>query len=166
MDYDEAKTLAQQLAPFRGVQAARSGPGNPTGANGKRNARDHADSSPVNAADYVAELAGSEFMQGYEEGQKVRSRGEDRFRRFARLRRDAPDIADKFLAGEFVRRFKNGTVQADMVAAEVAAGIRKEGSPARVRDGFAYCKKLTDKLNASQLKELQAHINHLLEVKQ
>lgn len=168
VDYDEAKALAQQLAPFRSVPAARSGPGNPTGANGKgRNARDHANSSPINPGDYVAELNGPEWQAGYTAGKNSKSGpGEDRFRRFARLRRDAPDVADRFLAGEFVKRFKNGTVQADMVGAEVAAGLRKEGEPARQRDAVAYCKRLTDRLSAAQLQELQAHITHLLEVKQ
>ena len=104
-------------------------------------------------------------MRGYEEGQKVRSRGEDRFRRFARLRRDAPEVADQFLAGDFVRRFKNGKPpEPDMVAAEVAAGIRDKDAPRQAkRDGVAYCIKLASKFDTKQLTELQIFITRLLE---
>lgn len=162
VDYDEAKALAQQLAPFRSVPAAMNKGGVP-GNKGNRS-RDHATSSPINPGDYVAELNGPEWQAGYTAGKNSKSGpGEDRFRRFARLRRDAPDVADRFLAGEFVKRFKNGTVQADMVAAEVAGGIRKEGEPARQRDALAYCCKLTASLTPAQLVELRDHITGLLE---
>jgi hypothetical protein len=165
VNYDEAKALAQQLAPFRVVQAAKKQGGQDGNDNAKNESRDHAIGSPVNAEHFVAELAGDEFMRGYEEGQKVRSRGEDRFRRFARLRRDSPDVADKFLAGDFVRRFKNGKPpEPDMVAAEVAAGIRDKDAPRQAkRDGVAYCQKLASKFNTAQLTQLQNFINQLLE---
>ena len=80
----------------------------------------------------------------------------------ARLRRDAPDIADRFLAGEFIKRCKNGTVLPDLVAAEVAADIRKEGQPAKKPDPLVYCKQLADRLSTAQLKELQNHLQRLL----
>ena len=168
VDYDEAKALAQQLAPFRGVPAAMTAEAaGKKGGRGHKGSRNAATLSPVNPSDYLAEVNGADWQEGYKAGKNAKSGpGEDRFRRFARLRRDSPDIADRFLAGEFVKRFKNGTVQPDMVAAEVAGGIRKEGEPARQRDGLAYCKRLSDRLTATQLQELQAHITHLLEVKQ
>jgi hypothetical protein len=164
VDYDEAKALAQQLAPFRSVPAAMD---HGKRGKGRKDSVTTRSFSPIDPAEYVAELNGVEWQAGYTAGKNAKSApGEDRFRRFARLRRDSPDIADRFLAGEFVKRFKNGTVQPDMVAAEVAGGIRKEGEPARQRDGLAYCKRLSDRLTATQLQELQAHITHLLEVKQ
>lgn len=165
VNYDEAKALAQQLAPFRVVQPALTNGGKREGAVGKNQKRDHALDSPINAEHFVAELAGDEFMRGYEEGQKVRSRGEDRFRRFARLRRDAPNVADQFLAGDYVKRFKNGKPpEPDMVAAEVAAGIRDKDAPRQAkRDGVAYCIKLASKFDTKQLSELQTFINQLLE---
>ena len=83
--------------------------------------------------------------------------------RFARLRRDHSEIADQFLAGDFVKRFKDGTVKADMVAAEVAAGIRKEGESAPKRDPLGYCQKLASKFDTKQLIQLQTFVNQLLE---
>lgn len=168
VDYDEAKALAQQLAPFRSVPAAQApNPGRQKGAKNLASVTTRANSSPINPGDYVAELNGPEWQAGYTAGKNSKSGpGEDRFRRFARLRRDAPDVADRFLAGEFVKRFKNGTIQPDLVAAELAAGIRKEGEPARQRDGLAYCKQLSDRLNLEQLRELQKHIAQLMESRQ
>jgi hypothetical protein len=161
VQYEEAKALAQQLAPFRQVPAAMDPHRRPGNQNAKRN---HAPCSPVNPSNYMPELNSADWREGFQQGQRTnKSQGEDRFRRFARLRRDSPEIADRFLAGEFVKRFKNGTVQADMVAAEVAAGIRQEGQPVRQRDPAAYCKQLADKLTTAQLQDLQSHITHLLE---
>jgi hypothetical protein len=62
-----------------------------------------------------------------------------------------------------VKRFKNGTVQPDLVAAEVAANIRKEGQPARQRDGLAYCRKLIANFSKEELASLRDHINKILE---
>jgi hypothetical protein len=120
--------------------------------------------SLVEPTHYVKEMNSTDWNEGFLQGQRAKADGgNSRFARFARLRRDAPEIADRFLAGEFVKRFKNGTVQADMVAAEVAAGIRQEGQPVRQRDPAAYCKQLADKLTTAQLQDLQSHITHLLE---
>jgi hypothetical protein len=105
-----------------------------------------------------------EWHDGFKQGVKAKKNpGEDRYRRFARLRRDAPDIADRFLAGEFVRKFKNGTIQPDLVAAEVEAGIRQQGQPARKPDGLAYARKLVSKFSKDDLKALQQHIATLLQ---
>ena len=162
VDFDEAKALAQQLAPFRSVPAAMS-VAERNEQNGKKPKRNHALASLVTAADYVAELNGPEWQAGYTAGKNSKSGpGEDRFRRFARLRRDAPDVADRFLAGEFVKRFKNGTAQADMVAAEVAAGIRKEGQPARQRNGLAYARKLVSKFTREELMSLRNYIDNIM----
>jgi len=167
VEYEEAKALAQQLAPFRAVPAAKekgfqgAGPGRP------KQSDDSPNVSPVEPSHYVKEMNSAEFLDGFQQGQRAKADGgNSRFSRFARLRRDNPDIADRFLAGEFVKRFKNGTVQPDMVAAEVAAGIRKEGESAPKRDPLGYCKRLSERLTANQLQELQAHITHLLEIKQ
>jgi hypothetical protein len=163
VQYEEAKALAQQLAPFRQVPAANPAdhrPGRP---------KKIADSDPqlIEPGHYVKEMNSPDWNEGFLQGQRAKADGgTSRFVRFARLRRDSPEVADRFLAGEFVKRFKNGTVQADMVAAEVAAGIRQEGQPVRQRDPAAYCKQLADKLTTAQLQDLQAHITHLLEIKQ
>jgi hypothetical protein len=161
VDYDEAKAIAQQLAPFRQVPAANPAdhrPGRP-----KKSADDHP--HLVEPTHYVKELNSPEWNDGFQQGQRAKSNGgTSRFARFARLRRDSPEVADRFLAGEFIKRFKDGTVQADMVAAEVVAGIRQEGQPVRQRDPAAYCKQLADKLTTTQLQDLQAHIAHLLEI--
>jgi hypothetical protein len=166
VEYSEAQALAQQLWPFREVQPAMD-PRAVRVEGGKARAqqkRDYATASPVNLGDYVPDMNPPEWLDGFKEGVKAKkSPGEDRYRRFARLRRDAPDIADRFLAGEFVRKFKNGTIQPDLVAAEVEAGIRKEGQPARQRDGLAYARKLISKFSKDDLRALQQHITTLLQ---
>lgn len=169
VQYEEAKAIAQELAQFRAVPAAN--PNGVRGPGGKRGPQLPSaitqGNCPVNAPDYIAEMNPPAWHDGFRAGQTSKSApGEDRFRRFARLRRDHPELADRFLAGEFVKRFKNGTVQPDLVAAEVAAGIRKQGQPARQRDGLAYCKQLSDRLNLEQLRELQKHIAQLMESRQ
>lgn len=171
VDYDEAKALAQQLAQFRTVPAAMSTEAQRSQAAKQRWAKVRADSgspaSPVEPTHYVKEMNSPEFLEGFQQGQRAKADGGNgRYSRFARLRRDAPDMADRFLAGEFIKRCKNGTILPDLVAAEVEAGIRQEGQSVRQRDPAAYCKQLADKLTITQLQDLQAHITHLLEVKQ
>ena len=166
VDYDEAKAIAQQLAQFRNVPALMS-KADAGRIGGKQAKRNHAliESSPVNPAEYMAEVNGADWQEGYKAGKNAKSGpGEDRYRRFARLRRDDPGVADRFLAGKFIKRCKNGTILPDLVAAEVEAGIRKEGEPSRQRDGLAYCKQLSDKLPLDQLLQLQHHITQLIEV--
>ena len=160
VNYDEAKALALELAQFRAVPAAKK-----NGQRGKaKSLDDHPTFSPVKPNHYVKEMNSSEWNDGFQQGQLAKAAGgTSRFARFARLRRDNPEIADKFLAGEFVKRFKNGTVQPDMVAAEVAAGIRKEGESAPKRDPLGYCQKLASKFDTKQLTQLQTFINQLLE---
>lgn len=170
VDYDEAKALAMQLAPLRGVPAAMDPHKRPGNKNASKNTADSGQpcSSPsIEPTHYIKEMNTPDYLDGFKDGRRDKADGgNSRFSRFARLRRDAPDVADRFLAGEFVKRFKNGIVQADMVAAELAAGIRQEGQPVRQRDPAAYCKQLADKLTPAQLQDLQAHITHLLEIKQ
>lgn len=162
VSYDEAKAIAQELAQFRNVPAALE-PHRPKGSKNKKS-DDHPSSSPVDPNHYVKEMNTPEWNDGFQQGQLAKAAGgTSRFARFARLRRDAPDVADRFLAGKFVKRFKNGTVQPDLVSAEIAAGIRKEGEPAPKRDAVAYCQKLSSKFDVEQLKQLQAYINQLLE---
>jgi len=171
VQYEEAKALAQQLAPFRHVPAAMTKEARSSKAAKDRWSKMPTDDSPqacpIELNHYVKEMNSAEWNDGFQQGQRAKSNGgNSRFARFARLRRDAPDVADRFLAGEFIKRFKDGTVQADMVAAEMVAGIRQEGQPVRQRDPAAYCKQLADKLTITQLQNLQAHITRLLEVKQ
>ena len=163
VNYDEAKALALELAQFRAVPAAKNVGGNGSNQH-KSKADDRPKSSPVEPSHYVKEMNSHEWNDGFQQGQRAKADGgNSRFARFARLRRDNPEIADKFLAGEFVKRFKNGTVQPDMVAAEVAAGIRKEGESAPKRDPLGYCIKLASKFDTKQLIQLQTFINQLLE---
>lgn len=179
VSYEEAKALAQSLAKFREVEPAKpSGIGGAPKGNSnalKTTARDRAqlnstpapsrkDSSLVELKEYVLDVNHPEFREGFKKGTSARA-GEDVYRRFARIRRDSPEVASEFLEGKFVRRYKNGKVEPDLKAAEVAAGIRKEGQPARQRDGLKYCNNLAGKLSKEQL---VAHIEHcqslLLEV--
>lgn len=170
VDYDEAKALAQQLARFREVPAANPhGVRDPGGKRGPKKLDGlHAPCNPVNPAEFIPELNGPEWRDGFNRGRLAsKEAAGDSIKRFARLRRDAPDVADRFLAGEFVQRFKNGKPPVpDLKAAEVAAGIRKEGQTVRQRDGLAYCKQLSDRLNLEQLRELQKHIAQLMESRQ
>jgi len=165
VQYEEAKALAMELAPFRQVPAALD-PHRPKGSKNKK-PDDRPSSFSVEPARFVKEMNSPEWNDGFQEGQRAKADGgNSRFARFARLRRDNPEVADRFLAGEFVKRFKNGTVQPDLVAAEIASGIRKEGEKVQQADATAYCKKLASKLTITQLQDLQAHITHLLEIKQ
>ena len=112
---------------------------------------------------YVAELASDDFNAGYNAAPK-NGNGEDRRTRFRRILRDSPEVAERFLAGEFIRRYKNGRPpEEDLVAAEVAAGIRKEGEKVQRRNGLAYAMKLIGTFNTKQLTELQTFVNQLLE---
>lgn len=165
VSYDEAFAIAQELAQFRNVPAAMTR-GAQSGAEHWRHKTDDRpiNESPVEPNHYVKEMNTPEWNDGFQQGQLAKAAGgNSRFARFARLRRDSPDVADRFLAGEFVKRFKNGTVQPDLVAAEVAAGIRKEGESAPKRDAVAYCIKLASNFDTKQLTQLQTFINQLLE---
>lgn len=165
VNYDEAKALAQQLARFRTVAPAmtKADAGRIGGKSSKACASRA--SNPVNPSDFIPEMNSAEWRDGFERGRNSsKDAAGDSIKRFARLRRDHSEIADQFLAGEFVKRFKNGKPPVpDLKAAEVAAGIRKEGEPTRQRDGVAYAMKLASKFNTKQLKQLQAYINQLLE---
>ena len=167
IDYDEALAISQRLASYRTLTPT------PTpqergklGGTGNKAARDHeglSDSPAVDSRLYVAELASYDFNDGYNAAPK-NGNGEDRRTRFRRIMRDSPDVADRFLAGEFIRRFKNGrSPEEDLVAAEVAAGIRKEGEKVQRRNGLAYAMKLASKFDTEQLTQLQKLINQLLE---
>ncbi len=168
VNYDEAKALALELAQFRNVPAAMTKEARGAKANKDRwskiQADDRPQGSPIEPNHYIKEMNTTEWNEGFQQGQRAKADGgNSRFARFSRLRRDAPEVADKFLAGEFVKRLKNGTVQPDMVAAEVAAGIRKEGESAPKRDPLGYCQKLASKFDTKQLTQLQTFINQLLE---
>ena len=78
------------------------------------------------------------------------------------MRRDAPEIAQQFLAGEFVRHFKNGKAEPDLKAAEISAGIRKEGDRVRKTDPLAHIKRLSKGLTVEQLKEAIAYFQSTL----
>lgn len=165
VNYDEAKALALELAQFRAVPAAnpvRSG-GAPAGNQNAKKTTPDDHPQLIDPSHYIKEMNPPEWNDGFQQGQRAKAAGgTSRFARFARLRRDNPEIADKFLAGEFVKRFKNGTVQPDMVAAEVVAGIRKDGESAPKRDAVAYAMKLIGTFNTKQLTELQVFINQLM----
>lgn len=167
--YEEAKALAQALAKFREVEPAMDATESRrlNGAKGGRpktgSVHTRPVSNPVDAKDYVLDALPPEFRKGFERGVKASKPGEDVYRRFARIRRDAPEVAGQFLEGKFVRRFKNGKVEPDLKAAEVAAGIRKEGQPVRQRDGLKYCQRLADKLTKEQLAALIEHCQSRLE---
>ena len=157
---DEAKALAIELAPLRTAPAVNPAVNRP--GLSKKVADDH--SQLINPNYYIAELNSPEWQEGFKQGQQAKSAGASgRMARFARLRRHSPEIADQFLSGNFIKRFKNGRVQADMVAAEIAAGIRKSGDNVRKADPAAYCIQLASKFNTDQLTHLQSFINQLLE---
>lgn len=168
VQYEEAKAIAQELAQFRNIPAAMTKEVRSSKAAKDRWSKmptdDRPQASPIEPTHYVKEMNTPDWNDGFQQGQLAKAAGgNSRFARFARLRRDAPDIADRFLAGEFIKRFKNGTVQPDLVAAEIAAGIRKEGEPAPKRDALAYCRKLIAKFSKEQLVSLRNHIDKILE---
>jgi len=164
--YEEAKALAMELAQFRQVPAAADAHRNGKAGRPRKStdSRPPINDSPVEPTHYIKEMNSADWNEGFLQGQRAKADGgNSRFARFARLRRDNTEVADRFLAGDFVKRFKNGTVQPDLVAAEIAAGIRKEGEKVQQTDATAYCKKLASKLSTTQLQDLQAHITQLLE---
>ena len=166
VNYDEAKAISQRLASYRNLTPAMTADQIRV-AGGKARAqqkRDHESANPaVDPRLYVAELASDDYNAGYNAAPK-NGNGEDRRTRFRRIMRDSPDVADRFLAGEFIRRYKNGRPpEEDLVAAEVAAGIRKKGEKVQRRNGLAYAMKLIGTFNTKQLTELQTFINQLLE---
>ena len=173
IDYDEAKAISQRLASYRSLtptptpqERGKLGGGQKGNQNAsKRAARDHEEpvSPAVDPRLYVPELASDDYNAGYNAAPK-NGNGEDRRTRFRRILRDSPDVAERFLAGEFIRRYKNGRPpEEDLVAAEVAAGIRKEGEKVQRRNGLAYAMKLAGTFNTKQLTELQTFITRLLE---
>jgi hypothetical protein len=114
--------------------------------------------------EYVLDANSTEFREGFQKGINANKRaGEDVYRRFARIRRDAPEVAGQFLEGKFVRRYKNGKVEPDLKAAEVAAGIRKPDQPVRQTDPLGNCNRLASKLTREQLAEHIKHCQSLLD---
>lgn len=119
---------------------------------------------PVQIKDFILDVNHPQFREGFQKGVNANKRaGEDVYRRFARLRRDAPEVAGEFLEGKFVRRYKNGKVEPDLKAAEVAAGIRKPDQPVRRTDPLGNCQRLASKLNKEQLAALIKHCQSLLD---
>jgi hypothetical protein len=164
VDYDEAKAISQRLASYRSLTPAMTPQQQRSHAGSQKRTRDHEFVSPaVDPRLYVAELASDDFNAGYNAAPR-NGNGEDRRTRFRRILRDSPEVAERFLAGEFIRRYKNGRPpEEDLVAAEVAAGIRKEGEKVQRRNGLAYAMKLIGTFNTKQLTELQTFVNQLLE---
>lgn len=165
VQYEEAKAMAMELASFRQIPAAMTAKEQRSKAGSwKRTDNRPPVDSPVEPTHYVKEMNSAEWNDGFQQGQRAKADGgNSRFARFARLRRDNPEVADRFLAGEFVKRFKDGTVKADLVAAEIAAGIRKEGERTRQRDGLSYVRKLIASFTREELVSLGDHITTLLE---
>ena len=63
--------------------------------------------SAVAIEDYVLDVHDPQFKDGFRKGVNSQKNGQDDvFRRFARLRRDNPDVAGQFLDGQFVRRLQ------------------------------------------------------------
>ncbi|MEK0419126.1 MAG: hypothetical protein RI949_3132 [Pseudomonadota bacterium] len=169
VQYEEAKAMAMELAQFRQVPAAADAHRNGKAGRPKKSTDDcpSISDSPVEPTHYVKEMNSAEWNDGFQQGQRAKADGgNSRFARFARLRRDNPEVADRFLAGEFVKRFKDGTVRPDLVAAEIAAGIRKEGERTRQRDGLSYVRKLIASFTREELVSLGNHITTLLEADQ
>ena len=165
VEYDEARMLAQQLARFRDVApAGKANPGRQPGAKNLAGVHKPAKpENPVDPRDFIPELNTPEWQDGFGRGQRANKQAAgDSIKRFARLRRDAPDVAQKFLAGEFVRHFKNGKAEPDLKSAEVAAGIRKEGERVRKTDPLAHIKRLSKSLSASELQEAIAYFQSTL----
>jgi hypothetical protein len=167
VEYDDAKALAQQLRVFSSVPPANpNGVRNPGGKRGPARLDGvRKPGNPVDPRAFMPELNSDDWQDGYNRGRLAsKDAAGDSFKRFARLRRDAPDVADQFLAGQFVRKFKNNRPPVpDLKAAEIAAGIRKEGQTTRQRDGLAYARKLISKFSKDDLRALQQHITTLLQ---
>ena len=107
---------------------------------------------------------GAEYQEGWADGRNDKARGGNSLRyRFERLRRDAPQVADRLLSGEakFFPIDKNGQVRIDMVAAEVEAGLRQPGEKTRqpadpMEQARKYIAKLTPAQRRQLIKELTA----------
>ena len=107
----------------------------------------------------------ADYQAGWAAGRNDKSRGGTSLRyRFERLRRDCPQVADRVLAGEdkFFPIDKNGQVRVDMVAAEIEAGLRKEGEKTRQpADPMTQARKYIAKLSAKQRKQLLKELSEL-----
>ena len=167
VEYDQARNMAQQLARFRDVAPAmtkggkRDGAGAPAGNSNRsiKGVREPLIENPVDPRDFIPELNPPQWQEGFDRGQRANKQAAgDSIKRFARLRRDAPEVAQQFLAGQFVRSFKSGKVEPDLKSAEIAGGVRKEGQSVRRTDPVANIKRLSKTLTMEQLKEVADYI--------
>ena len=148
IDFDKARLLVNSLKGFLKEDVQNK--------NGEK------EEKLVNTSEFIPELNSVEWQEGFRQGKNSLSK--DKFNRFARLRRSNSLIANEFLAGKFIKRLKNGKLKPDLLAAEIAAGIRKKGQSNKKSNGLNYCKKLTKTFSKAKLEELQIHISKLLKL--
>ena len=176
VDLSEAKTKAQidlMRAKLSLIQPAAKHGGKRAGAGRPANNQDtHANLELDPKQQAALNLLGpgnqsADYQAGWAAGRSDKARGGNSMtKRFERLRRDHPEIADRMLAGEdkFFPVDKHGQVRVDMVAAEIEAGIRKEGEKTRQpADPMAQISKYLTKLDTKQLKKLHTLTAQLLE---
>ena len=111
IDFDKARLLVNSLKGFLKEDVQNK--------NGEK------EEKLVNTSEFIPELNSVEWQEGFRQGKNSLSK--DKFKRFARLRRSNSLIANEFLAGKFIKRLKNGRLKPDLLAAEIAAEIRKKG---------------------------------------
>lgn len=104
--------IEQVMRAWETAPALHKSAGRPNGdAKSERN-----DLDP--ARELVVEAQSEDFQRGYA------ARGNSRFYRFQRLRRDAPKVAGDVLEGKYTQQHKNGTWFINLVAAEEDAAKR------------------------------------------
>ena len=112
----------------------------------------------------VPELCSPEKQEGIKIGKNLQSRGSNsNHTRFKRLRRDAPEVAAKVMAGDeaYFLTDKHGQVKLNLKPAEVEAGIVKPDEKVGRQgksDPVANIKRLSKTLTMEQLKEVADYI--------
>ena len=112
----------------------------------------------------IPELLPPEVQNGVKIGKDLQRGGSNSVdRRFARLRRDAPEVAAKVMAGDeaYFLTDKHGQVKLNLKPAEVEAGIVKPDEKVGRQgksDPVANIKRLSKTLTMEQLKEVADYI--------
>ena len=117
----------------------------------------------------IPELLPPEVQSGVKIGKDLQRGGSNSIdRRFARLRRDAPEVAAKVMAGDeaYFITDKHGQVKLNLKPAEVEAGIvkpdEKVGRQGKA-DPVANIKRLSKTLTLTQLKEVADYIQKTIQ---
>ena len=148
IDFDKARILVSSLKGFIKEDTPKKDPSQ--------------EKQIVKTSEYIPELNSQEWQAGFSQGKNTLSK--DKFKRFGRLRRFNPQVANEFLAGKFLKTLKNGKIKPDLISAEIAAGIRKKEQVNKKGDDLIQCKKITKTMSKVKLENLKIHIEKLLKL--